>query len=165
MKTLILNQKAVEQKVRRIAFEIYEQNFEEQHLILAGVFDRGFWIAQMLQAELERISPLRVTLMRINLDKLAPHLTPVVLDLDHTALHGQVVIVVDDVLNTGRTLAYSLSPFIGVSVKKLQVAVVVDRGHRRFPISADFVGYTLSTTINEHVEVLLAGPECGVYLH
>lgn len=165
MKTLILNQKAVEQKVRRIAFEIYEQNFDEERIILAGVFDRGFWIAQMLQNELRRISPLEVTLMQINVDKLAPHQSSVQLNLDRAQLQGQVVIVVDDVLNTGRTLAYSLSPFIGVHVKKLQVAVVIDRAHRRFPISADYVGYTLSTTINEHIEVVLEGEEYGVYLH
>ena len=165
MKTLILNQKAVEQKVRRIAFEIYEQNFDEERIILAGVFDRGFWIAQMLQNELRRISPLEVTLMQINVDKLAPHQSSVQLNLARAQLQGQVVIVVDDVLNTGRTLAYSLSPFIGVHVKKLQVAVVIDRAHRRFPISADYVGYTLSTTINEHIEVVLEGEEYGVYLH
>lgn len=165
MKTQILTRTQVEQKIRRIAFEIYENNFEEKEIVLAGIFDRGYWLAQLLKVEVESISPLSVSLMRIDLDKLAPHESQVVFDLERAALEGKIVVVVDDVLNTGRTLAYSLSPFIGVQLKKLQVAVVIDRGHRMFPISPDYAGYALATTINEHIEVILEGEGFGVYLH
>ncbi len=78
---------------------------------------------------------------------------------------SKVVIMADDVLNTGRTLAFALQPFLQFRLKKLQVAVIVDRNHRHFPVSADYVGYALSTTFNEHVEVILSRQgEEGVYL-
>jgi len=102
--------------------------------------------------------------MRIDLNKQHPHLSPVKFDIEKELLSGKVIIVIDDVLNTGRTLAYSLSPFLEVSVKRVQVAVMVNRAHHSFPISADYVGYALSTTLNEHIRVKLTGDEAGVYL-
>lgn len=161
----ILNKKQVLQKVRRIAFEIYEQNFEEQTVIIAGIQDMGFNFADLLSKALQEISPLEVKLVSVELDKFAPLQSEVKLDIESASLQDTVVILVDDVLNTGRTLAYSLKPFLNISIKKLQVAVLVDRSHKTFPIAADFVGYSLSTTINEHIHVNLVNEEAfGVYL-
>ena len=79
---------------------------------------------------------------------------------------NKVIVVVDDVLNTGRTFSYSLAPFLSIPVKKIQVAVLVDRNYRKFPISADYKGYELSTTLSEHVEVIISdAKKRGVYLH
>ena len=161
----ILNKKQVLQKVRRIAFEIYEQNFEEQEVIIAGIHDMGFTFATLLSNTLKEISPLEVKLVAITLDKFTPLQSEVKLDTSLDSLQNKVVILVDDVLNTGRTLAYSLKPFLNVSIKKLQVAVLVDRNHKTFPIAADFIGYSLSTTINEHIHVDLSNQNAfGVYL-
>ena len=91
--------------------------------------------------------------------------SPVTINLPKTALENKVIVVVDDVLNTGRTLAYGMAPFFGTALRKLQVAVIIDRGHRNYPIHADYVGYTLSTTLNEHVEVCLDDDNLSVYLH
>ena len=102
--------------------------------------------------------------MRIKLDKQSPLQTEVTLS-PTLPLDNRVIILADDVLNTGKTLAYSLKPFLSIPIKKLQVAVLVDRSHHRFPISADFVGYSLSTTINEHIHVELEDEASfGVYL-
>lgn len=164
MQKFILSTEQIYQKIKRIAFEIYEQNFEENTLVLAGITGEGYEMARLLKTFLEEISQLQVVLMRIDLNKLQPHLTPVQFDLEKESLRGKVIIVIDDVLNTGRTLAYSLSPFLGVSVKRVQVAVMVNRAHHSYPISADYVGYALSTTLNEHVLVKLTGEDAGVYL-
>ncbi len=162
-KTILSSDQAL-QKIKRIAFEIYEKNFEEEGIILAGITGEGYEMARLLKTFLKDISGLEVQLMRIDLNKDQPHTSPVAFDLDKETLNRKVVIVVDDVLNTGRTLAYSLSPFLGVSLKRLQVAVMVNRAHHSFPISADYVGYALSTTLNEHIQVKLSGHEMGVYL-
>lgn len=164
-RTQLLNHEQVMQKIRRIAFEIYENNFEESEIVLAGVWDRGYWVAELLQKHIEAISHLKVILVRITIDKLSPHTSPVGFDLDKSLLQGKAVIVIDDVLNTGRTLVYGLSSFFGVQVKKLELAVIVDRGHHQYPIAAKYVGYVLSTTLTEHIEVVLDADGFGVYLH
>lgn len=165
-KKLILTPTQVRQKIRRIAYEVYEQNVEETRLVLAGIDGQGYALATQLAEQIRDVSALEVLLVRISLDKAEPTRQPVTFDCPPAQLENRVLIVCDDVLNTARTLAYSLSPFFQIIPKKLQVAVLVDRGgHRRYPISADFVGYTLSTTLNEHVEVVLEGDDFGVYLH
>ncbi|WP_353721826.1 phosphoribosyltransferase family protein [Dyadobacter sp. 676] len=152
------------QKIRRIAFEIYEQNFEEKGIIIAGIAGEGFAFAQRLAAELTEISPLDVQLIELRFDKNIHYQSPILFDRELN-VENQVVIVADDVLNTGRTLAFALEPFLKVPMKKVQVAVIVDRSHHKFPIHADYVGYSLSTTLTEHVEVVLSRKEEeGVYL-
>ena len=163
--TLILTQKQTLQKIKRIAYEVYENNFQEEEIILAGIFDKGYLFAQLLQQELNAISPLKSTLVKVSLDKLAPLQSDIHLDCDTSVLRNKVVILLDDVLNTGRTLVYSLKPFLNIEIKKIRTAVIVYRNHKQFPISADYVGYALSTTIQEHIEVILEGNErFGVYL-
>jgi pyrimidine operon attenuation protein / uracil phosphoribosyltransferase len=161
----ILTQHQTRQKIRRIAYEVYEQNFEEKSIVVAGITGEGYTFARRLVEELRSISPLEVQLLELRFDKEVPHQSPVEFDHDPARLDEQVIIVADDVLNTGRTLAFALQPFLKVRVRKLQVAVIVDRSHHSFPVSADYIGYSLSTTINEHVEVILSDPETeGVYL-
>ncbi|GAB3174308.1 phosphoribosyltransferase family protein [Telluribacter humicola] len=161
----ILTSEQTRQKIRRIAYEVYEQNFEEQGIIVAGVTGEGYQFARRLVEELQAISPLNVQLVGLNFDKEVPHQSSVEFNGDAITLENQVIIVADDVLNTGRTLAFALQPFLKVRIKKLQVAVIIDRSHHRFPVSADYVGYSLSTTINEHVEVILSDTDNeGVYL-
>ncbi|TDE16784.1 phosphoribosyltransferase family protein [Dyadobacter psychrotolerans] len=160
----ILTSHETNQKIRRIAFEIYEQNFEETGIILAGIAGQGYEFAKRLTAELQAISPLNLQLIELRFDKHIHYQSPILFDKE-TVVDNQVVVITDDVLNTGRTLAFALEPFLKVRMKKVQVAVVVDRSHHLFPIHADYVGYSLSTTISEHVEVVLSNPEEeGVYL-
>lgn len=151
----ILNNRLILQKIKRIAFEIYENNFEEKEMIIAGIMGQGYILAKLLASELKTISNIEAQFVQIIFDKNSPYDNSAVFDCDERFLEKKVIIVVDDVLNTGRTLAYSLSPFLSIPVKRLQVAVLVDRDYRRFPIKADFVGYSLSTTMNDHISVNL----------
>ena len=161
---LILNKKEVSQKIRRIAYEIYENNFDEKELVIAGIYDRGYALAKAILKELQNVSPLKLQLVKISINKISPLKEEISLDCETKSLKNKSVILVDDVLNTGRTMSFSLKAFLGAEIRKMEAAVLVDRSHKLFPIDAKYKGYELSTSINEHVEVKLGGADQGVYL-
>ena len=108
----ILDKNQTQQKIKRIAFEIYERNYKEKEIVIAGIYDKGYYFAELLVKELKQLGKLEVLLVKITLDKSAKVQCPVELDVDITTLKDKVVVVTDDVLNTGRTLVYSLQPFL-----------------------------------------------------
>lgn len=160
----VLDPEQIRQKIRRIAYEIYENNFEEDPLVLAGIEGQGYLFASMLQQELLKISGKEIKLVKISLDKFAPAQSEIGLDCSLKTLEGNAIILADDVLNTGRTLAYSLKPFLQNKIKKLEIAVLVNRSHSSFPVQARYTGYELATTLTEHIRVVLEGDDKGVYL-
>lgn len=162
-KELILDASQVDQKIRRIAFEIFENNFKEKVIALAGIDGQGYALAKVLAKEIESVSPLKTIVLKVSLDKLAPLQSDVSIDIDPKELHKKCVILIDDVLNTGRTLAYGLKPFLSVEVKRIEIAVLVNRSHTAFPLMPTYTGYELSTTLTDHVEVVL-GKKPAVYL-
>jgi len=161
---LILTKKQINQKIRRIAYEIYENNFDEKELVIAGIFDSGFTLAKRILNELNKISPHKTTLVKVSINKVSPLKEEISLDCELKELKNKSVILIDDVLNTGRTMSFSLKAFLGAEIRKMEAAVLVDRSHKLFPMDARYKGYELATTINEHVEVILKGAEQGVYL-
>lgn len=161
----ILDQKQIEQKVRRLAIEILEHNIEEEGLILAGVNNRGMALAQMLAEHMQNISKLPIRLTNIRLNPAAPLEKPVEMDLPVEELRGKVVIVVDDVASSGRTMLYACKPILETLPKKLEIAVLVDRTLKSFPIQADYVGLSLATTLKENILVEIGGTaEMAAYL-
>jgi len=162
-KTLVLDATQVKQKIRRMAFEMYENNFKEKNIVIAGIDGQGYVLAKLLAKEVAAISPLEVTLVKVSLDKSAPQQGDVQLDCDIKDVKRKCIILVDDVLNTGRTLVYGLKPFLDTEIKKIETAVLVNRSHTLFPVYPEYTGYELSTTLKEHVEVIL-GKESAVYL-
>jgi pyrimidine operon attenuation protein/uracil phosphoribosyltransferase len=164
-KVLILNQKQIQQKIERIAYQILEDNLEEKELVVAGILNRGFTVAQRLKKVLEKISSIKVTLMSIELDKDSHHLQATA-DVPLNEVENQAVILVDDVLNSGRTLVYGLGYFLNIPLKKIRTVILVDRSHRRFPVAPDYTGLQLATVSKEHVLVVLDSPgeEDAVYL-
>ena len=121
-------------------------------------------VAEKIAAALEKISPMKVQLISIRINKHSHHDEEVKISIDHSALKDKIVIVVDDVLNSGKTMMYALRPFLSADLKKLRTVVLVDRNHKRYPISADFAGLSLATTLKEHVSVVLNNGSSGVYL-
>jgi len=164
-KILILDKQQIQQKITRIAYQIWEDNLEEDTIILAGIVDYGYILATRLKEELERISGIRVLLMKISLDKVSSHLQAET-DLLVEECANRVVILADDVLNSGRTLAYGIGVFLDIPLKKLRTAVLVNRSHRIFPVSPDYTGMDLATVTREHVDVFLDGKDAedAVYL-
>ncbi len=153
------------QKIKRMASEIYENNYAESEIILAGIHDKGYLLAQMLIEELNKIAPFSIKLAKVTLDKGNPYAAEAELDLPLSAFANQCVIVVDDVLNTGKTLIYALRPLLKVNLKKIEIAVLVNRSHTQYPVWPAYSGYALSTTLTEHVEVVFAKEKSAVYLH
>lgn len=162
----ILDSQQIAQKIRRIAYQIYEQNFGETSLVFVGIKGGGYLLAEALHQVFCEISATESQLYALNIDKIKPIASEIVLEAEPQDLENKVIILVDDVLNTGRTLTYALEPFLNIRVKRLQTVVLVNRNHADFPIAADYEGYALSTTLNEHIEVLLKpnSGESGVYL-
>ncbi len=162
---LILNKKQIDQKINRIAYQILEDNLDEKEIVIAGIWNRGYKLAIRVQKILEKISTIQVTLIRVDLGKKDSRLIATT-DLDEGAWKNKVIILVDDVLNSGKTLAYGLGVFLNTPHKKIRTAVLVDRSHKIFPIATDFVGLELSTILKEHIGVVLDvdGEEDSVYL-
>ncbi|MES2830291.1 MAG: phosphoribosyltransferase family protein [Bacteroidota bacterium] len=162
---LILDKNQIQQKINRIAYQILEDNLDETEIVLAGIWDRGYKLALRLQAVLKKISDIEITMLRIELDRFNSRLVATT-DLDEPYWKNKVIILVDDVLNSGKTLAYGLGVFINTPHKKIRTVVLVDRSHKIFPIATDFVGLQLATVLKEHVDVIMDvdGEEDRVYL-
>lgn len=160
----VLNHHQIKKKITRMAFEIYERNHDAPGVIMAGISGMGMILADLLAKELAAISPLNIQKIDIKMDKsdVATSAIQLSQELDMT---GKTLILIDDVLNTGKTLAYAMKPFLGQELKKMEVAVLVNRSHGLFPIRPDYTGYELATTFSEHILVDFSGEKFSVILH
>jgi pyrimidine operon attenuation protein/uracil phosphoribosyltransferase len=164
----ILNDRQIRQKIRRIAIEILERNYGEPEIILAGLNNNGLGFARLLLKELEAVGSqtTRFTLTRIRLNPANPVEYEPEIELPADALKNKPIVIVDDVANTGRTIFYAVQPLLQVVPKKVEVAVLVDRQHKSFPVKADYVGLSLATTLLENIDVQIREvPEMAVYLN
>lgn len=153
----ILEQGQIKQKIKRLAVEIVEQNFGTSEIIFAGINNNGLGFAKLLIKEVKKLTDATITLCQITLNPAKPIAEEVEVSLSSADLKNKTVIIVDDVANTGRTLFYAFKPFMGILVKKMQVAVLVDRKHKSFPIQVDYVGLSLATTLNDNIDVKIIG--------
>jgi len=159
----IRNARDINATIQRIAYQIYENNETQQSLVLAGINGSGAHLAKEIAAELKSISNLDITLVDIIIDKKNPR-NGVSTALEISAYENKSIVVVDDVLNTGSTLIYAVNYFLKVPVIQIKTAVMVNRNHKNFPIKADFKGLSLSTSLREHINVILEGDARGIYL-
>lgn len=162
--TLLLNAKQISQKLIRMAHEIHENHYKEKELVLIGVEGRGSQLTTRLCKLLSEISELTIHQEEIRLNKDKPLSEPLVYSGELKALKGKSIVLIDDVLNSGKTLMYASRYLLEVDVKSLTIATLVDRFHRKFPIRPDIVGLTLSTNLREHVTVQLGKGKEAVYL-
>lgn len=163
----ILTDRQIRQKIRRIAIEILERNYGEPEIILAGLNANGYGFAQLLMAELQTAASnsTTLTLTGIHLNPANPVEYEPFVDLEAEKLRGKSIVIIDDVANTGRTIFYAVQPLLKVLPKKVEVAVLVDRQHKSFPIKADYVGLSLATTLLDNIEVSIRNvTEMAAYL-
>jgi phosphoribosyltransferase len=161
--TIILNHQQIEHKIRRIAYQIYETNLNEPEFILAGIQENGYILAEKLYTELSQICDIPIKLCKVKINKNNV-LEPISTSLNKEEYINRSVVLVDDVLSTGTTLIYGVKHFLEVPLKRLKTAVLVDRNHKKYPVKADFKGISLSTSLQEHIEVRF-GENSEAYLH
>ena len=153
--TEVLNHQQIEDRIKRMAWQIYETHQDDAEIILAGIVNKGYRLAELIAEQLQNICPLKISLYRLKVDKKNPLNGITELSPARESFEDTSVIVVDDVLNTGSTLIYGVKHFLEHRVKQLKTVVLVDRNHKNFPVKADFKGLSLSTNLMEHVEVNL----------
>jgi pyrimidine operon attenuation protein/uracil phosphoribosyltransferase len=160
----ILDKAQIQQKIKRLAIEILENHFEDKSLILAGINNNGTGFARLLAGELEQITKLRLQITTIRLNPAAPLSAPIHIEADLQTLAGKNIIITDDVANTGRTIFYACKPILDILPKSLEVAVLIDRKHKTFPIHPNYVGMSLATTLKENIDLRILDDDWGVYL-
>ena len=161
-KNYILDEARAAKKLRRMAYEIIENNNEEQELVLAGIRESGTVMATNIQQLLAEISQVRTELYVISLDKHLPSTVTLSREGNFT---DKVIIVIDDVAMSGKTLLYAMQPFLSFHPKKIQTLVLVERSHKAFPVKPDYVGLSIATTLQEHIYVEVEGNTIkGAYL-
>lgn len=162
----ILNEVQIKQKITRLAYQIAEQHTGESDLVLAGINNNGLHFARLINEHLSKIFPGKIILANLRLNPADPLSAPITIDLPIQEVTGKSIIVTDDVANTGRTIFYALKPLLEVMAKKVEVAVLVDRTHKHFPVLVNYVGLSLATTLMEDIDVSIRNVnEMAVYLN
>ncbi len=162
-KNIILTNTQIEQKTRRIAYQILESNSKEKELIIAGINGNGFVFANRLAHVLQEISAISIILCEVFIDKRNP-LKEITTSISNTEYKNKSLVLVDDVLNSGSTLIYGVKHFLEVPLKQFKTAVLLKRNHKKYPVKADFKGLSLSTSIQEHISVEFDKNTASAYL-
>lgn len=158
----ILDSETVQMKFERMALEVVENNLDEQGVILVGIEENGSIIARNMKKILNGISSLKVEIINLKVDKSFPKEIELGASLDYT---DKVIIIVDDVVNSGKTLMYSLKPFLEFRPKKIQVMALVERTHKTFPMHLTYTGLSVATTLQDHIYVEVEGETVtGAYM-
>ena len=163
LNNIILDHNQIEQKIRRIAYQIYEANSSEKEVVIAGIQGNGLFFAKEVIKILSEISELKIISCEVFIDKKKP-LNTVSTSLESKEYKNKSIVLVDDVLSSGSTLMYGIKHFLEVPLKRFKTAVLVNRNHKKYPVKADFKGISLSTSIKEHVEVIFDAKKSKAYL-
>jgi pyrimidine operon attenuation protein/uracil phosphoribosyltransferase len=160
---IILNNTQINHKIRRIALQILESNIDEKEIVLAGISKNGFLIAEKLKKIIKYYSNVNIILSKVTINKhnLLSEATTTLQVSDYS---NKSVILVDDVLYSGATLIYGVKHFLNTPLKQLKTAVLINRNYKKFPVKADFKGLSLSTSINEHVEIVFKNDQAQAIL-
>ena len=159
----ILNHNEIALKLDRLAWQMAEEHFGQDHLVMIGIKERGSRIAGLIHKKLTQIHKGQVELTEMEINKDAP-LDQAPKWTNRPELEGKAVILVDDVLNSGATLAGAIHEILNYKPRSLKVAVLANRDHKAFPINADFVGISVATTVMEHISFEEKKGQMAVYL-
>lgn len=157
----ILDDARIRRKLQRMAWQIWEHNSGRDAITLVGIADNGTFFAEELAAQLRGISPLRVSILRLDLDKRQPLASPITLSGE---IKDRSLVLVDDVANSGRTLLYALRPLMETAPEKILIAVLVERKHKSFPVAPDIIGQSVATTLQEQILVSISESRIEAYL-
>lgn len=156
----LLDQNQINQKIKRLAIEILENNYDESEIYLGGINNNGYEFAKLLKTAIKRKNKdIEIELFRIRLNPARPNQEEISISLDSSELEGKNLIIVDDVANTGRTIFYAFQPFLSILPHKVEVAVLVDRKHKKFPVKVDYMGISLATTLKDNISVKIKDVE------
>lgn len=164
VKRLILDEQTAQKKLERMALEIAEQFcLDETEIIIIGIKKSGWIIAQQLEVLLKHQLQNSLSLIEVSLDKHYPNTVMLSKAVD---FNQKNILLVDDVANSGKTLLYALKPLLDFHPKSIHTAVLVERSYKQFPVKPDFVGLSLSTTQEDHIEVVIDdNHNVRAYLH
>ncbi len=157
MKTIVIDAERIQKILQRIAYQIIEECHEETEIMLVGILPRGKWVAEQLDAKLAPLSNVSYQVHALDVDE------PSSMEQLAPEAKGKCVVIVDDILNTGRTMMQAATWAMGADAKRMITACLVDRKHRMFPIKSDFTGLSLATTIQENL-ILEISDQPTIYL-
>ncbi len=163
-KTLLLNNNQIEKKINRLAYQIYENNYLEDELLIIGLAKKGYLFAEKLSQKLTEISTIKITLIKLTLNSSDFINKKPKIDIAEDIFDDKVAILVDDVLNSGKTLIYGVKYLLNFPFKRISTAVLVDRNNKRYPIGTHYVGLALSTTLQSHISVAFNKNNIAAYL-
>lgn len=146
----ILTKEIAYRKFQRMAYEIAERNIAEKQIILAGIKENGAIISRILFSYLKEIFKGEIVIIEISIDKKNPKNIAL---SEKINFDGKVVIITDDVSNSGKTLLYAIKPFLDFYPRKIQTLVLVERSYKEFPVAPDYVGLSVSTALTEKIIV------------
>lgn len=164
MEQTILSHLQIQYKIERIAYQIYEANVNENEIIIAGIDGGGLQFAKKIVSKLKKITEAKITLCKLSMDKTNPLKSGVSTSMAEEEFVNKSVVIVDDVLNSGTTLIYGVHHFLKTPLKQLKTAVLVNRNHKKYPVKADYKGISLSTSLQEHVNVRFETKNDRVFL-
>lgn len=165
MTNKILEHQQIQHKINRIAYQIFEANVDEKEIVVAGIEGGGLLFAKKIAKVLDKITEADITICKVIMDKKNPLQSGVKTSLKEENYKNKSVILIDDVLNSGTTLIYGVHHFLRTPLKQLKTAVLVNRNHKKYPVKADYKGISLSTSLNEHIQVDFTPRKYGVYLN
>ena len=152
MKKQVLDFKKISRICGRLAYQILENNINEDEILLVGIKEKGYEIAKIIEEKLKDISSSKVHLKAITIDKKNPNqISEVDINFD---LMPKSVYLVDDVLNTGKTLMFAVNSLLKYDFDLIKTLVLIDRNHKRFPVKVDFKGISLSTNLDDTVKLI-----------
>lgn len=159
----IMTAEVANKKLRRMALQVVEQNYTEAQLILVGIKSSGSVIAAKIGQYIKEVFTGEVLILELSMDKKHPLNISLESDMD---LNDKTIVLIDDVANSGRTMLYALKPLLNQLPKKVQTLALVERTHKSFPVDVDYVGFSVSTTLDEHILVEVAdGEVMGAWLN
>lgn len=152
MKKQVLDYEKISRICGRLAYQILENNINEDEILLVGIKEKGYEIAKIIEQKLKNISSSKVHLKSITIDKKNPNqISEVDINFD---IMPKSVYLVDDVLNTGKTLMFAVNSLLKYDFNLIKTLVLIDRNHKRYPIKVDFKGISLSTNLDDTVKLI-----------